>query len=76
MTLISTLNGEPLNMTHNHNLTVLDIPYVYAVCKGNALWQASLDSFQPLIGGSQMAKKVVLCISNPIPGCSLSLLDP
>lgn len=74
MTLVSTLSGDHLNMTHNHDLTLLDIPYVYPICKGNALCQASLDP--PPQGKSQMAKKVVLCISNPIPVCSQSLSDP
>lgn len=45
MTLLSTLNGEHLNTTHNHDLTLLDILYVYPICKGNALCQASLDPF-------------------------------
>lgn len=49
MTLTSTLTGEPLNMTHNHDLTLLDILYVYPIRTGNTLCQASLDPFQPLI---------------------------
>lgn len=49
MTLASTPKGEPLNMTHNHDLTLLDILYVCPICIGNTLCQASLDAFQPLI---------------------------
>lgn len=74
MTLLSIWNGEHLNTTHDHDLTLLDILYLYPIYKGNALCQASLDPLPQ--GESQMAKKVVLCISNPIPVSSQSLLDP
>lgn len=61
-------------MTHDHDLTLLDTLYVYPIYKGNTLCKASLDPCPQ--EESQMAKKVVLCISNPIPVYSQSLLDP
>lgn len=47
MTLTSSVTGEPLNknMTHNDDLTLLNILF----CTGKRLCQSSLDAFQYLV---------------------------